>query len=201
MSARTGGRGGFLARKLLHLLLVGALAAVAVMQGRLVGIAVSTSVVALFLLGEWLRTRSTAFEAVLLRVLGGMMTPRERRHRVIRPNGATWAMIAVLAALLIFPATIGIASILVLAVGDPVAALVGRGYGRIRLGGKTFEGCVAFFFSSLLTVLLVTPLSFGIAAIGCLSATLMEVLPVPGSDNVRIVLAAGIAMTLAGWLT
>jgi dolichol kinase len=166
-----------------------------------VGIAVAITTVAVFLLGEWLRTRSTAFEAVLLRMLGVMMTPEERRHRrTIQPNGATWAMIAVLAALVLFPTMIGIASVLILAVGDPVAALVGRGYGRVRLGSKTLEGSIAFFFSSLLTVLLVTPLSFGLAAIGCVSAMLLEVLPIPGSDNVRIVLAAGLAMTIVWWL-
>jgi dolichol kinase len=127
------------------MLLVGALAAVALTEGRLVGIAVSLAAVALFLLGEWLRTRSTAFEAVLLRMLGMMMTPEERRdRRTIQLNGATWAMIAVLASFVLFPTVIGVAAVLILAVGDPIAALVGKSYGRIALGKKTLEGSVAF---------------------------------------------------------
>jgi dolichol kinase len=48
--------------------------------------------------------------------------------------------------------------------------------------------------------MLVTPVSFSIAAIGCISAAVIEVLPIPGSDNLRVVLVSGIAMALAGWL-
>jgi len=192
---------GFLARKTLHIAIIGAFAIAALSWGRWPTLPVAGGVLTLMLLGEWLRTRSPLFRSVLLRTLGPLMTPKERRvDRRVRLNGATWALISVVALLILFPMSVAGAALIVLAVGDPVAALVGSQYGRLRVGKKSLEGTVAFFAASLLAVLALTPIPIAIAAVGCLAAAVVELVPLPGYDNPWIAAAAAIALTAMTWL-
>lgn len=71
--------------------------------------------------------------------------PIARDHERWKVNSATWYGTAlwVLAVTAFGPA--GVLGLLALAVGDPVAGLVGRRFGRTRLwGGKSLEGSLAF---------------------------------------------------------
>jgi dolichol kinase len=86
-------------------------------------------------------------------------------------------------------------------VGDPAAEIVGRSLGRHRiLNGKTLEGSLGCFAVNLATALVccqLLPLSPGAAALGALTATLAEAVPLPIGDNLMMAPLAGLAMTLA----
>lgn len=76
--------------------------------------------------------------------------PIARDHERYRVNSATWYGTAlwVLAVTAFGPA--GVLGLLALAVGDPVAGLVGRRYGQIRIvGGKSLEGTLAFALAAV----------------------------------------------------
>ena len=77
-----------------------------------------------------------------------------------------------------------------------MAALVGRAIGRVRIFGKTLEGSLACLVSCLIIGWLIPELTWQMTVVGALMATLIELLPIPLDDNLRIPLAAGFAMTL-----
>jgi dolichol kinase len=200
MSKRQG-NAGFLLRKLLHMAVVGAFVWAAISAGRWPALPIAIGCLTLAIAGEWLRTRWRFFDRMVVGTLGLLMTPEERRTRTtVHLNGATWALIAVVLALAVFPMPVSIAALLVLGIGDPMAALVGRTYGRFRIGKKTAEGSVAFIASSLVAVLTLTSVPAAIAAGGCAIATVVEQIPLPGNDNIWITAAAGGGMMLLHWL-
>ncbi len=66
--------------------------------------------------------------------------------------GSTYFLFSTILTVLLFPKPIAIASLLILILSDTAAALVGKGIGRISLFGKTLEGSLAFFLTSLAIV-------------------------------------------------
>lgn len=76
--------------------------------------------------------------------------PIARDHERHRVNSATWYGTALLVLALTAYGPAGILGLLCLAVGDPVAGLIGRSWGDTRIwGGKSLEGTVAFALASL----------------------------------------------------
>lgn len=98
--------------------------------------------------------------------------PIARDHERYRVNSATWygTALFVLAFTAFGPA--GVLALLALAVGDPVAGLVGRRYGQIRLwGGKSLEGSLAFALSaSVAAYLYLLAFQWTLAPVGVLLA-------------------------------
>ncbi len=112
--------------------------------------------------------------------------------------GATYFIFSTILAILLFPKSIAIASILILILADTAAALIGKWIGKIRIfGKKTLEGSLAFLLTSLLIVWFFPNLdrfSGGLAALG---AAVVELLPVRVNDNLYIPLVAGAIMFFA----
>jgi dolichol kinase len=106
----------------------------------------------------------------------------------------------VLASLIIFPQPLNYAAIAVVALGDGLASVVGRMYGRHhipRTGGKTLEGTAAGMACAFLGAALFVPLP--IAAVAAAAGMAAELFPVrAGHDNVAVPLLAGAAATVAG---
>jgi phosphoserine phosphatase len=104
----------------------------------------------------------------------------------------------IILSLIIFPSSIGYASIAILTLGDGSATLFGRKLGRTRFPfnkAKNLEGSLfGFIFAFLGASLFVDPLR---AFIGAATGMLMECLPTPVNDNLIVPLAAGLAITLA----
>jgi len=122
-----------------------------------------------------------------------LLRPHERR----RLSGATYMAIGYFLVFLIFPLTVAIAAMLYNAVGDAVAALVGRGWGRHRTSwGKSWEGFGAGFVANLAVGLLVPGLGFAGALIGAVAASILEFLPLPVDDNLVITLGSGLVLWL-----
>ena len=95
-----------------------------------------------------------------------------------------------------FSKPVAVAALSFLIVGDTVAALVGRAIGRVRIFGKTLEGSLACFAACLVIGWVIPELTWGVTVVGALMATLIELLPIPLDDNLRIPLASGFAITL-----
>jgi dolichol kinase len=112
--------------------------------------------------------------------------------------GSTYFLFSTLLTLLLFPKQIAIASLLILILADTAAALVGRGIGRISILGKTLEGSLAFFVTSLLIVLILPDLDLVSGSLAALAATVIEILPIKLNDNLTIPLVAGATMSFLG---
>ena len=123
--------------------------------------------------------------------LGWALRATERE----RLTGAAYALIGAWLTILLFEKRIACAALLILAVGDTVASLVGRALGgKTLVGRKTITGSLAMFVSGSLVALPFVPP--GIALGGALTATVAELLPLPIDDNLTIPLAAGLTFWL-----
>ncbi|MDH7607530.1 MAG: HAD-IB family phosphatase [Candidatus Bathyarchaeota archaeon] len=105
--------------------------------------------------------------------------------------------LGILFTLLLFPISASNAAIATFALGDSAAAIVGKTIGRKRLSfnkGKTLEGLAAGLFAGFLAALVyVNPLK---ALAAAATATIVESLPLPISDNLTIPLTTALVLTL-----
>ena len=122
-----------------------------------------------------------------------------REHEHFNLLGSTYLFIAALLAVEIFPQRIAAAALGFTVLGDGMAALVGKGWGRTKFFNKSLEGtagglvaCLAWAAWFALTGLL----PWNVVLIGALVASLVELLPIPLDDNLGITLFAGYAMKL-----
>jgi dolichol kinase len=112
--------------------------------------------------------------------------------------GSTYFIFSTILTILLFPKSIALTSILILILSDTAAALVGKWVGRIRIFGKTLEGSIAFFLTSLFIVWIYPNLNRFSGSLAALGATLIEILPVRLNDNLSIPLVAGAIMFYGG---
>ncbi len=124
-------------------------------------------------------------------------------HERFRVNSATWFTTAMLFLALMGDTTVACVAVAVLAVGDPMAALVGRRWGRTKLlHGRTLEGTMAFAVTGTLAALLT--LSFaapalalwpalGVAAASATTAAVAELVSRRVDDNLSIPVSAAVA--------
>ena len=117
-----------------------------------------------------------------------------------RVTGATWLLLAAALAFPVFDREVAVAAFFYLSLGDPAAALVGRPMPGPRLFGKSPAGTLAFITVSLLAAAVLVGAGFmpwhWAFAVGAIVAGLVELLPLPGDDNLWVPLAAGAAMQL-----
>ena len=96
---------------------------------------------------EGIKRSGVRGEALFERLFGAI-THASERHKV---NSATWYCSAVWASTLLFEPLAIVLSVLCLAVGDPMAGVIGRRYGRLKLlKGRSAEGTLSFVFSAAL---------------------------------------------------
>jgi dolichol kinase len=101
---------------------------------------------------EFWRRRSETLNRWLMR----FFRPVAHAHEAHRVNSATWYATALLLLSLTQSPLLCSTAVVVLGVGDPCAALIGRRFGKTRLSsGRSLEGSAAFFVSSALATWLV----------------------------------------------
>ena len=200
-----------LRRKALHLgalvLPVGIL-----LLGRPLAPAVLVPLAALAVSLDWARVRSEPARRVLHVVFAGLMRPHEipPLGAPVVLNGATWMCVAAALCSMVFAPAVAAASLAMLMVGDGAAAVVGRQFGRTKWPGglKSVEGTVAYAATAFGIGLAVVfwpwesaapgvALTLGACAVGAVVGALVEAIPIPLNDNVRVPLLAGAAMSLA----
>jgi|AP95_1055475.scaffolds.fasta_scaffold00284_10 dolichol kinase len=197
---------GELFRKGLHLLALSYPVGF-VLIGRPVGLWIALSLSLLALSLDFLRTRSKAVYRFFDFTFGFMMRANEREvlGGTMVINGATWVAVSFTLLVFFFPEDLAIVSFALFMIGDAVAAIVGRRWGRTQWArrGCTVEGSVAFFFAGL-------AMAFGLASTtsavafydieplaligGVAVACLLEATPLPINDNLIAPLGAALSM-------
>ncbi|HBU70168.1 MAG TPA: hypothetical protein DEE98_07285 [Elusimicrobia bacterium] len=140
---------------------------------------------------EALRLNNSRLNKWILNVLGGV----HRKEEETQISGLLWTFSGSFFTMLIFQdKNIVTASLLYLAFGDAVAALVGRRHGKNKiLNEKTIEGSIACFAVcfGIGMFFLDWPLAFW----GALVATSIEVMPWPLNDNFWMPLTSAMVLT------
>lgn len=194
------------ARNLMHVSSAAlATAAIAFLPGwALIGIAIAWAAFAWTC--EISRRLSPRVNAVLMKVFG----PVAHQHETYRVNSATWYASALLLLSLTQLPVLCLAAVAVLGVGDPVAALIGRRFGRTRLmHGRSLEGTLAFIVSATVATfgvyaLLQPGLGLGVALALALGASvagaIAELVSLRIDDNFSIPLSAAAGVGLVAML-
>ena len=141
---------------------------------------------------EYLRINSISVKNIFDKYLFSMLRNHEKSGKY---TGATWVFISSTLSIGIFPKDIAIISLIYMSIGDTVAGLIGRKFGRIKIYNKTLEGALAGFIVCLIVGLMIDlNLSKTVVAIGALSAAIIEFMPISIDDNLRIPLFSGTVM-------
>lgn len=148
----------------------------------------------LYFSAEALRLLSQRLNRLFLRYFSELL--REEEHQKIAGSG--YYVMGALLSVLFFEKEIAIMSLSFLMVGDFFAALVGMKWGKTKLiGNKSLQGSLACFCACFLISYFA--LNFRLTlmgAIGSITATLVELLPLKINDNLAIPVLSGLAMTL-----
>lgn len=148
-----------------------------------------------------LRLKNPEMNHVALRLFGKIM----RREELRSVSGNSFFVIGLLTIVALFSKPVVLLSVLYLAIGDPVAAVVGSLYGRHKLiGKKSVEGALANFvctsFVSFLMGLLYFRLnaenSLVLGLIGGAVSVIAELIPAPIDDNFTIPVLSSILLTV-----
>lgn len=119
----------------------------------------------------------------------------EEQHR---PTGSTFFIAGALLAFLFFDSAIAANATLIQAVADPAAAIVGTRWGHHRWRGKSLEGSLAYLTTAIAAGCLLLPSHLGLGlpllALGAVAATVLEFLPLPIDDNLRVPLLTSLVL-------
>lgn len=156
----------------------------------------------IFMLLDIVRLKSPRLNGLILKAFGTLM----RREELQSVSGNSFYILGLLVLVYFFPKPIVLLSALFLAVGDPVAAVVGTHWGRIRITSrKTLEGAAANFVTTALISVsfalgylsLGLPQALGLGLLGGAVSTVVELIPSPIDDNFTIPVGSAI---LLSWL-
>lgn len=168
----------------------GALGPLAVLAGPAIATPGFATLVVIAVIAETTRLSSTRARAFLDRLAGGAFRPGETGA----PSGAGTLALGYALAWWLFPPAAAEAAIVVAAIADPAAALVGSRFGRGA--GKSLPGSLACAMAAALVLVLlhVGPVGVAAAAVG---AALAERAPWRGTDNIAVPL---VVAALLRWL-
>ncbi len=148
------------------------------------------------------RRISPALNDRLMRFYG----PVAHAHERYRVNSATWYATSLVVLALAASRPAMMAALAVLGVADPIAALVGRRWGRRELrAGRSLEGTLAFIASGSLAaaIALIVVASgpvgsiAGLAAVAGLTGAVAELFSTRLDDNLTIPVSVGLVVTAA----
>ncbi|MCH7690217.1 MAG: hypothetical protein IIA17_04120 [candidate division Zixibacteria bacterium] len=111
-------------------------------------------------------------------------------------TGASYILLTASVSIALFSKPVAIAAISFIIVGDVAAALIGRKFGRTKIGNKTLEGSLGCLAATFLVAVFAPGISLQVALLGALVATLVEAWPMGVDDNVSVPLLSGLAMTM-----
>lgn len=140
---------------------------------------------------DLLRLSDRRLRQFFLRLFRSLIRSHEEEHLL----GSTYFMIAALLSALAFDKLIAVAALAFLVIGDTVAAIVGKKYGKPLYWEKSIHGSLACFISCLIIGALLLD-NHWVALAGALTAAVAEALPVPMDDNMRVPILSGLVMQL-----
>lgn len=139
---------------------------------------------------DWLRLSVPCANHMFFRWFAALASPREAR----RIASSTWFLTGVFTTLLVAPAHIFTPAVLVLALADPAASVVGRSWGRHPLGKGSWEGTGAFFLVACAVTFPFTGVPGAVFVAGAVA--IFEALPTGIDDNLTVPVAAALALWL-----
>ena len=122
-----------------------------------------------------------------------------RTHEKQKITGTGYYLLSALLSVSFFEKKLAIACLSFLVLGDMFATIIGTRWGHTKIANKSLEGSLACFAVCLTIGLLVAWLFPGILiiiAIGALTATIVELLPLGIDDNLTIPLISGLVMQI-----
>ncbi len=143
----------------------------------------------LFLLLDLVRLNWRKGNEIAYRYFSCLLREGEKRTLTT----AVYFALSCLICALFFERRVAVLSILLLCVGDPVAALVGSRYGSIRILNKSLQGSLACFVVGFLVSLCFVPPV--IAFWAALTATFFELISSRLNDNLSIPIFTGLMVT------
>jgi len=142
---------------------------------------ISASLMIIDLILETIRLLYPSVNRLILKIFEGTYREKEKEN----VSTLIWTLSGAFLTIFLFPDNKNIVtlSLLYLALGDSVAALVGVKFGKIKLGskGKSLEGSLAFFVVAFLCSLFFVNIEY--AFISAFLGAAIEFLPLPVDDN------------------
>lgn len=112
-------------------------------------------------------------------------------------TGATYILLSFCITIALYDKPIAIAAIAFIILGDALAALIGRRYGKhVFYQNKTIEGSLGCLLGTLIVAILVPDLHLAVALSGAVVAVIFEAFSLGLDDNVTVPLLSGLFMTL-----
>jgi dolichol kinase len=111
-------------------------------------------------------------------------------------TGATYILVSVCCTVAMYEKMIAIAALCFIIVGDTLAALIGRRFGRHRFGRKSIEGSLGCLLGTLIVAFLVSSIPPWIGVAGAVTATVVEAVSFKIDDNISVPIVSGLVMTL-----
>jgi len=115
-------------------------------------------------------------------------------------TGDTCFMLAVLLILVFFRKEIAVAAMFFLVFGDAGSGIIGTRYGRTKIfHGKTVEGLAGGLLFNVVIGVIIFPVldvPFLLLTGGAVTASLVEILPLPVDDNLSVGLSSALVMQL-----
>ncbi len=144
-------------------------------------------------ISEFLRLETRLFHNIFNALFGDMLKKKE----VENLTGATAYVVTALLSSFLFNWHVVITSLFFLSLGDPVASIVGRNFGKHRIwGSKSIEGTLAFLIVALVAGFMYPTLPLIVRVLGAISAAAIELIESPIDDNVLVLLGSGAIMQI-----
>ncbi|WP_103019094.1 phosphatidate cytidylyltransferase [Salinibacter altiplanensis] len=144
------------------------------------------------------RAYSESVNTIIRWTFGGLMRAEElpATRAGIRFNGATCVLVSAALMVFLFPLRIAVPVLVMAMLADAAAALVGRRWGHHAWGTRsaTVEGTAAFVGTGLGVMAFFSSIAFGPGAAGVLVGAGTEALSLPVNDNIRVPVAAAVAV-------
>ena len=144
-----------------------------------------------FVMIDFGRTRNGWLSKIFGKLFNGMLRSHELEGKL---TGASYVLIGSFISIAIFPKEIAILALIFAAIGDTVAALYGRKFGKLRIWNKTLEGSIAGMIACFIIALFFPQIPNIIKFSGAFAAMFIELLPINIDDNLRIPLFSGLVM-------
>ncbi len=126
-------------------------------------------------------------------LVGGMVRSHEKDGDF---TGATYILTSVCCTVALFARPIAVAALAFIIVGDTLAAIIGRKFGRLRFGRKSVEGSLACLVGTVIVALVAPDLSLQAGIFGAVVATVTEAVSLGIDDNISVPVISGLAMSL-----